>query len=492
MTDVVVGFDPRTGRPRARVPVTGIAETERLLDAAAGAADAWASTPRSDRAALLRRVADGLERDAARIVSTADAETALGTPRLEGELGRTTGQLRMFASDIESGHHLQVLLTPADPEAGVPDLRRMRIPRGPVVVFAASNFPLAFSVAGGDTASALAAGCPVVVKAHENHPRTSELVAAVLTSVLPDGVFGVCHGRQAGLRAVAHPAATAVGFTGSLAGGLALAEECRRRPVPIPFFGELASLNPVVVMPDVAAADGERVAREFVASMTLGNGQFCTKPGLLFVPDDGLMPRLVATAVRRAVTGPLLTPGIRESYVGHEGHRRLTLLATGTGDPEIPMAVAPELRLVRSEDFDLSLAHLSAERFGPAAVVATYTSQQDLLDKLARLPGSLTAAVHSIATGSEVRSVAAVLQRRAGRLILNGWPTGVAVRLAQHHGGPFPATTDAAATSVGSAAIDRWLVPMAFQGWPEELLPPELQHANPMRVPRRVEPTVPS
>lgn len=485
MTGVVAGVDPRTGEPLDGVPETDLREVDRLLEAAAEAQDGWASIPGRERAALLRRVADGLEHDAERIVATADAETALGVPRLRGEVRRTTDQLRMFADEIEAGHHLQVLVTPADPNAGVPDLRRMRVPRGPVVVFAASNFPLAFSVAGGDTASALAAGCPVVVKAHENHPRTSALVAEILTRELPVGVFGICHGREAGIRAVTHPATTAVGFTGSLSGGLALAELCQQRPVPVPFFGELASLNPVVVMPDAAEGAAARLASEFVASMTLGNGQFCTKPGLLFVPTGSRLPELVAEIVGVTETGALLTPGMRDHYAGHTGHQRLELLAAGAGNPQIPLAVAPEVRLVDSAHFAEALPHLTSERFGPASVVVTYASQPDLLGMLARLPGSLTGTVHSLAPSEEVRAVATALHRQAGRLIHNGWPTGVAVTLAQQHGGPFPATTDPSTTSVGTTAIDRWLVPVTFQDWPDELLPPELQRTNPLGVPVR-------
>ncbi|GAA4750428.1 aldehyde dehydrogenase (NADP(+)) [Nocardioides endophyticus] len=489
--------DPRTGDPLTGVAATSVDEAEALISAAAAASSDWAALPRPKRARLLRRVADGLEAKGAAIVAAADTETALGPARLENELRRTTGQLRMFAAEIESGHYLQALVTEADPTAGVPDLRRMRFPRGPVVVFAASNFPLAFSVAGGDTASALAAGCPVVVKAHENHPVTAELVAEVLRRELPDDVFALCHGREAGTALLEHPATTAVGFTGSLQGGVALARICRDRPVPIPFFGELSSLNPVVVMEDAATAYGLRIAQEFAASLTLGNGQFCTKPGLLFVPADGPMRELVADAIGASTTGVLLTASMREHYLDHPGHERLPLLARGQSDPGSPLSVSPEVRFVDSASYDEALPLLIAERFGPAGVVITYTSQADLIAMLKRLPGNLTGSVHStvgspdadpktdLAAAAQVRAVAEVLSKCSGRLIHNGWPTGVAVTLAQHHGGPFPATTDAATTSVGVTAIERWLIPVAYQDWPDSLLPPELQRANPLGVPRR-------
>lgn len=483
----IIGYDPRTGTTLPPIPATTVEEADLMVDAAITAAAGWMALPRTERGAHLRAIAAALEAAGDEIVDAADAETALGRTRLESELRRTTGQLRMFAADIEAGHYLGALITEADPSTGTPDLRRMRVPRGPVAVFAASNFPLAFSVSGGDTASALAAGCPVIVKAHENHPRTSDLVGSILTQALPLGVFALCHGREAGTALVAHAGITAVGFTGSLQGGSALSAACSARPTPIPFFGELGSLNPVVVMPDAAAASGIRVAEGFVASLTLGNGQFCTKPGLIFVPRASRMPELLAEALAQTTSGALLTPRIREGYVDHVGHGTLPLLARGHADPQIPLAVVPELSIVDGIDFEAALPALTEERFGPAAVVVRYDDLSAVARMIEMLPGSLTGSIHAEQPSTEVGAIADLLRTRVGRLIYNGWPTGVAVALAQHHGGPFPATTDGASTSVGATAIDRWTVPKVYQSWPDELLPPELQRADPLTTPRRVE-----
>lgn len=481
----ITGSNPRTGAPTPGVRATSIQEAAALMDRAAEASCHWSGLPHVERGRLLKLVAGGLDEHRDEVVTAAEAETALGRERLTGEVQRTTGQLRLFADEIEAGHHLRVLVTEADPAAGIPDLRRMQVPRGPVAVFAASNFPLAFSVAGGDTASALAAGCPVVVKAHENHPHTSELVADVIRSVLPQGVFGLVHGQAAGAVLVSHTATTAVGFTGSLSGGLALQRLCQARKVPIPFFGEMSSVNPIVVMPDAAASEGPRIARDFVASMTLGNGQYCTKPALLFVPEESRLPDTVAEVVRTTKTGALLTPGIRDHYLHHSQHD-LSLLARGEAEDNVALAVAAEVRMVRGAGFADALPALSGERFGPAAVVVTYASQVDLLNQLALLPGALAGAIHSSNATPEVAAVGNILRRRVGRLIHNGWPTGVAVALAQHHGGPYPATTNDSHTSVGATAIDRWLVPVTYQDWPDDLLPPELQRANPLGLPRRL------
>ncbi|GAA3507690.1 NADP-dependent aldehyde dehydrogenase [Streptosporangium album] len=373
----------------------------------------------------------------------------------------------------------------ATAEPPVPDLRRMNHPLpGVVGVFAASTFPFAFSVAGGDTASALAAGCPVVVKAHDGHPHTSELSQKIIQSALPDpALLGLVRGIDAGRRLARHPAVAAVGFTGSIPGGKAIQALIDERPGPIPFYGELGSVNPVAVLPS-ARRDG--LAEGFAASLTLGVGQFCTNPGLLFVPGGTGLPESVAEAVTATTGGPMLTERIRDGFLdGVARLGKLTPLAGGLAG-EGAFAVPPQVFTTDLATFAADLPGIAEECFGPAALVVTYDDPAELPAVLDRLEGSLTATIHA-SDPEEARRVADSLLRKAGRLIWNGWPTGVAVRWAMHHGGPWPASTAAAHTSVGAAAIRRWLVPTAYQDWPAGLLPPELRDDNPLGVPRRVD-----
>lgn len=478
----VQGYDPRTAAPVGEpVPATTAAEVDTIV---AALSRTWGTTSPAERADALDAVADALDADTARLVEIADAETALGVPRLTGEIGRTTGQLRMFASLLRTGAHLTVVLSPADPAVGRPDVRRTRQAVGPVAVFSASNFPFAFSVAGGDTASALAAGCPVVVKAHEAHPRTSLAVAEILSQTLPDGVFALVAGRDAGTALVRHPGIRAVGFTGSLAGGRALFDLAQGRPDPIPFYGELGSVNPVVVLPGASA---DAVAEGYAASLTLGAGQFCTNPGLLFVPDYARLLDLIAGAVGRTTGAPLLSPGIHQSYVDRIAAGPARVLATGSAG-EGAWAVEPVVFATDAADFLARADELTEETFGPSGLVVTYPDLDSLYAALAAVPGSLTGSVHAGADDdSAAIAVTAILRTRVGRLVYNGWPTGVAVCWAMHHGGPWPASTATAHTSVGTAAIDRWLIPIAYQDWPEHLLPPELRTANPLGFPRTVQ-----
>lgn len=475
----VQGYDPRTAAPVGEpVPATTAAEVDAIV---AGLSRTWGTTPAA-RADALEAVADALDAETVRLVEIADGETALGSVRLTGEVARTTGQLRMFAAQVRTGSHLGVVLSPAGP--GRPDVRRTRQAIGPVAVFSASNFPFAFSVAGGDTASALAAGCPVVVKAHEAHPHTSLAVAELLRRTLPDGVFALVTGRAAGTALVRHPGIRAVGFTGSLAGGRALFDLAARRPDPIPFYGELGSVNPVVVLPGAAA---EAVAEGYAASLTLGAGQFCTNPGLLFVPDDARLLDLLADAVAGTSGGPLLSPGIHRSYVDHLAAGPARVLATGAAG-EGTWSVTPVVYATDAADFTSRAESLTEESFGPSGIVVTYRDLDDLRPALEALPGSLTGSVHAGASDDDAATeVAAILRTRVGRLVYNGWPTGVAVCWAMHHGGPWPASTASAHTSVGTAAIDRWLVPIAYQDWPERLLPAELRTDNPLGFPRTVQ-----
>jgi NADP-dependent aldehyde dehydrogenase len=500
--DVDQGYDPRTGAPVGEpVPHTGPAELGRTCRAAAAAAPVLAALAPGERARMVRAVADALGAHAEEIVALADAETALGMPRLTGELARTRVQLEMFADVLREGSYLEAIIDLPDPDAVPaprPDLRRMLVPIGPVAVYAASNFPFAFSVAGGDTASALAVGCPVVVKAHPGHPglsvRCGRIVADALAGAgAPAGSFAVVHGFEAGRALVQHPAIAAVGFTGSLAGGRALFDLAAARPDPIPFYGELGALNPVVVTPGALAARSEEIVTGFVGSFSLGSGQFCTKPGVVFLPaGHGLEPRLAA-AVVEAGTGPLLNAPIRDGY-----ERTAAALAAVPGARSVlgdrtdlagpGWMVAPTLLAVTVPTLLDRADQLLTECFGPAALLVEYGSTDELLAGLDAVPGSLTGTLHAELAdeGELVTAVVDRLAARAGRVIVGGWPTGVAVTWAMHHGGPWPATTHAGHTSVGVTAMRRFQRPVVYQNTPDPLLPPALRADNPWGVPRRV------
>jgi NADP-dependent aldehyde dehydrogenase len=490
MAAMIQGYDPRTGSPAGEpVPETAGAQVDAIAEAAAAACRPWEQAGPGGRAAALEAVAAALDGAAAELVAAADTETALGTARLGGEVARANGQLRHFAAVLADGGYADAVASPAGD--GVPGLRRVNRPVGPVAVFAASNFPFAFSVAGNDTASALAAGCPVVVKAHEGHPRTSLLTAGMVTEALagaaaPAGTFAAVFGVEAGVRLLRHPAIAAAGFTGSLRGGLALAAICAERPVPIPFFGELGSVNPVVILPGAATARPGDIAAGYAASLTLGAGQFCTNPGLLFVPagDEGLLPE-IAGAVQASAGGPLLTARIHDSFAAAvaELDARPDVARLADGRPgQGPWSATPAVFGVGLAEFAAGLPGLAQERFGPVGLVITYESAADLLPVLARLGGNLAGVVHadeaSAADMELAGHVADVLARTVGRVVFNGWPTGVAVTRAQHHGGPWPASTAPAYTSVGAAAIRRWLVPVAYQDFPAQLLPAALGPAG--------------
>jgi NADP-dependent aldehyde dehydrogenase len=375
-----------------------------------------------------------------------------------------------------------------------PDLRRMLVPVGVVGVFGASNFPLAFSVPGGDTASALAAGCPTVVKAHPSHPETSRraftaMRAGLAEAKLPEGALGLIEGLEAGAQLVGHPDVKAVGFTGSTRGGRALADLAAARPQPIPFYGELGSLNPLVVTPEVAAAQAAEFAAGYVGSITMGVGQFCTKPGLLFAPagagGDELRAQL-GSKLADVPAGRMLNDSIRDAYQRETERRRADprLRTLGDGQGDDPALGRPVLFAVDAADLD---ADLLEETFGPAALVIEYGDTEELLGALERLDGQLTATVHAGEGESAlVDRLHAVLRRRAGRLLFGGFPTGVAVTWAMQHGGPYPSASLSAHTSVGPTSIRRWLRPVSYQNAPEHVLPEELRDANP-GIPRRVD-----
>ncbi|CAL9601395.1 NADP-dependent fatty aldehyde dehydrogenase [Streptomyces sp. enrichment culture] len=475
-------------------------EVDAAVRAAHDARDAL--TDRTVRAAFLRTAAEELEAAKGVLVETADAETALGPVRLTGELARTCYQLRAFAGIVDEGAFLDVVIDHPDDTATppVPDLRRYKVPLGVVAVYSASNFPFAFSVPGGDTASALAAGCPVVVKAHPDHPGLSELVAKVLRRAaarhgIPEGVLGLVHGFEAGVELVKHPLVSAAGFTGSVRGGRALFDAAAARPVPIPFHGELGSLNPVLVTEAAAAERAEEIGAGLAGSMTLGVGQFCVKPGLVLAPAGAAGDRLVKSltdAVSDTDAGVLLDHRMRDNFVAGVTER------AGLADVESPVTpgaggehtvsagffTVPASRLAEEGEHDLLLE----ECFGPVTVVARYADEAEVRAVLSRLPGNLTATVQLSTEEARGEGRGAELVREltplAGRVLVNGWPTGVAVAPAQHHGGPYPATTSTS-TSVGGTAIERWLRPVVYQNTPQALLPQELRDDNPLGLPRR-------
>ncbi|MFE1789658.1 aldehyde dehydrogenase (NADP(+)) [Streptomyces sp. NPDC059525] len=502
----VWSVDPRTGKQRERVAVEATAPD---VD---GQGASWAdlagplgvASRQAAERRYLRAAADLLDGAATRIVETADAETALGSARLTGELARTTGQLRAFADVVEEGAYLDVRIDRADPSLTPPrpELRRYKVPLGVVAVYAASNFPLAFSVPGGDTASALAAGCPVVVKAHPDHPATSELCGellrrAAVASGLPADVVTVVHGFDAGLELVRHPLVAAAGFTGSIRGGRALFDAAAARPVPIPFHGELGSLNPVVVTPAAAAERAEEIGSGLAASVTLGVGQFCVKPGLVLVPegaDGDLLTAALAKQLGQTGPGVLLDHRMRDAFVSGVRERAALpgVTAPVTPGPGGEHTVAAghlsvaAARLLEGGPYELLLE----ECFGPVTVVVRYSGAEEAAAVLDRLGGNLSATLQLSRAETEgapgpAAALIAQVTGLAGRIVVNGWPTGVAVAPAQHHGGPYPAATSHS-TSVGGTAIERWLRPVAYQSVPDALLPPELREGNPLGLPRRV------
>jgi NADP-dependent aldehyde dehydrogenase len=423
-------------------------------------------------------------------VPIAIRETGLPEPRLRGEVARSSGQLRMFADAVAEGSLLELVIDTADPDAKPvprPDLRRTLVPLGPVLVFSASNFPFAFSVCGGDVASALAAGCPVVVKAHPGHPELSVRTAEVLAGALaeagaPDGVLGLITGVDIGVSALKDPRIKAAGFTGSVPAGVALHEIAVSRPDPIPFYGELGSLNPVFVTAAAVKARGSGIATGYVGSFTLGVGQFCTKPGLLFLPaGHGLQDELVE-AVSGVGQARMLNDRIQQGF--RSGLERLEhvdgvrVWSSGEGATLLQTTV-PELLARRDEILE--------ECFGPVSIVVEYADEAELLSGVEAFAGNLTATVHGEPEDAELAErLLPLLSERAGRVIWNGWPTGVAVTWAMQHGGPFPATVGSIHTSVGVTAARRFQRPVSYQDTPDPLLPPTLQNTNPLSLTRRL------
>ena len=478
--------DPRTGQAGPAFVEATLADVDAAVDAAA---TAFASAELADpgrRAAALRDAAARLRARGDEIVAVAESETGLPqVPRLRGELERTCVQLELHADACESGEHLDAIIDHANPDAAPvprPDLRRANVPIGVVAVFGASNFPLAFSTAGGDTASALAAGCPVVVKGHPLHPGTGELVAGEVIAAcdaagLPAGTFAhlLSSGHEVGEALVDHPGVAAVAFTGSARGGRALMDRAAARPVPIPVFAEMGSLNPVVITAGALAARGDALADALTASICSFGGQLCTKPGLVFTPDAAFADALASRFAQRG-DEVMLSAGIASAFVDGTGaevvdatHVRPVLLRT----------TAPEL--VTSDP-------LREEHFGPGVVVVSYQGAEDLSVALASLGGHLTATLHAEPDElPSLRSLVTQLTGIAGRVLFDGVPTGVSVTWAMVHGGPYPATSAPATTSVGQTAARRFLRPVAYQSAPAEVLPAALAEGNPLGIMRRVD-----
>lgn len=469
-------------------------EVDGIAAAAATAAAPWAAMGLPDRSRVLRGIADRLDAQAAELIPLAMRETHLPEPRLAGELKRTSFQLRLFAQTVLDGDFLDVRIDTADADwpmgAPRPDLRRMNIALGPVVNFAASNFPFAFSVAGGDTASALAAGCPVIVKASPGHPALSRAVGRLIDAALaecgaPSGTFGLVFGRDAGVQVLTHPAVAAAAFTGSTAGGRALYDLAARRPVPIPFYGELGSINPVFVTRDAARTRAAEIASGLLTAVSASAGQLCTKPGLVAIPEEATVFSELAQLIRdRPVpTGDLLNAEIAAGFAHAveqvRAHSNVELLAGG--GPGEALLLATTARTVLSDPE--ALLH---EMFGPATLLVSYRNTGELLALARSVGGQLTVSLFGDQADDTARALIAAAVDKAGRVLWNSWPTGLSVTYAQQHGGPYPATTAPTATSVGTAAIARFLRPVTYQSVPEDLLPLELRTDNPLSVPRSV------
>ncbi|MEO8027726.1 MAG: aldehyde dehydrogenase (NADP(+)) [Bryobacteraceae bacterium] len=474
-------------------PDATLSEIDRAVNAAGDAFERYSVLPPDDIAAFLEAIATGIEGLGDDLLRTASAESSLPMDRLTGERGRTVGQLRMFAGLVRDGAWKDVRVDQALPDRKPlrrPDLRRVLMPIGPVAVWAASNFPLAFSVAGGDTAAALAAGCPVIVKAHPGHPKTSDLVSGVISKAaselkIPHGTFSLLHGAspEVSVALVRHPGIAAGAFTGSHRAGRALFDAAVSRPTPIPFFAEMGSVNPLFALPGALEARGEAIADGLAAAVNLGVGQFCTCPGLVVAVESEALEQFAGKLRDRfglGVPGTMLTPQIARSYReavsridSMDGVRTTRPQNGSVGESE----ALPALFETTARAF-LEHEELGDEVFGPSTILVRCANDSELRDVASNLNGSLTATIHGTPADLEDhRSLIFLLSRKAGRLIYNGYPTGVEVCSAMQHGGPYPATSDPRFTSVGTAAIQRFARPICFQDFPAEFLPEALRDA---------------
>jgi len=480
----------------------GPEQVEEACALAAAASEPYGATSPDERAAFLEAIAEEIEALGDPLIERAMAESGLPQARLQGERGRTCGQLRLFAQVVRRGDWLGLRLDTPLPDREPlprPDLRQRKIALGPVAVFGASNFPLAFSVAGGDTASALAAGCPVVVKGHPAHPGTSEMVGSAIAEAaektgMPEGVFSLLQGDAAlGATLVSDPRIMAVGFTGSRKGGLAIRDAAAKRNVPIPVYAEMSSVNPVLLMPGALSAKAQELGQQFVASLVLGAGQFCTNPGIILAVEGRDLDSFVEAArdaLEQATPQVMLTDAICKAY--HDAVEALV----GRDDVELiargPQSDAPNrgqaALFTVPGDLFLQDESLADEMFGAAGIVVRCRDVDQFREVLEGMEGQLTATLHLTEEDHEAAAaLMPLLERRAGRILAGGWPTGVEVSDAMVHGGPFPATTDSRTTSVGTLAIDRFLRPVCYQSLPEALLPPALRDGNPYGAPRLVD-----
>lgn len=498
-SETFFSYNPATASNNEFVfPKATAAEVEMAAEKAATAFQQYYKKSGEEKATFLEAIAAEIMNAGETLVTVCCSETGLPQARIEGERGRTVNQLKMFAALLRDGSWVDARIETAIPDRAPlpkPDLRSMYIAIGPVVVFGASNFPLAFSVAGGDTASALAAGCPVIVKAHSAHPATSAIVGkaiqiAARKTNMPDGVFSLLFGdgTTTGIQLVKHPQIKAVGFTGSYKGGKALFDAAASRPEPIPVYAEMGSSNPVFILPKAMKEKGDAIATAFSASVTMGVGQFCTNPGILFHNEDDSFKNTLKQEFKKTNGGVMLAPSIFKSYQqGLSQHLLVNAvqeLAVGNSpsNQAVNNFATPVLLASNSETFNNSPV-LSEEIFGPASIAVTTTSKQEMLEIAKNLSGHLTATVHGTEEELvEYKELINVLEQKAGRLVINGFPTGVEVCSAMVHGGPFPATTDSKSTSVGTAAINRFTRPVCYQGMPDALLPPELKNKNTLAI----------
>jgi len=502
-SDVFQAENPATGK--AIDPSFHEATLQEINNAVQKAEDAfqhYRQKSGNDKAALLEAIADEIVSLGDELIARAMTETGLPEARLTGERGRTVNQLKLFASLLRDGSWVDARIDTADPDRKPlprPDIRSMHRPLGPVGVFGASNFPLAFSVAGGDTVSALASGCPVVFKAHPAHPGTCELVGlaiqkAIVKTNMPEGIFSMVHGRSTavGMALVKHPAITAIGFTGSFRGGKALFDEACKREVPIPVYAEMGSTNPVFILPQALKERNEKIAQELAASATLGVGQFCTNPGLVFLQqstDEKTFLQTLSKNIGDVASGVMLTGTIQQSFqkgIERLGSRKGVVIAAQGKKSETGYHGSAHLLQSTVQSF-LQDHVLEEEVFGPSTLAVTAASREELMKAAQKLGGHITATV--IGTDEELkeyRDLISILEQKVGRLLINGYPTGVEVCHAMVHGGPFPATTDSRTTSVGTAAITRFTRPVCYQNFPTALLPAELQNSNPLKIWRLV------
>lgn len=482
---------------------------ETVVASASAAAPALAATSPKARASALVAVADALEAAKSSLVSIGMRETGLTEARLSGEVTRTAVQLRLFADTLVDGSYLDARIDYADSDFALgvrPDIRRTHIPVGPIINFSASNFPFAFSVMGGDSAAILAAGCPLIVKAHSGHPELSDATATVAAEALaaagmPEGTFQLVHGREAGVAILTDPRIKAGSFTGSINVGRLLADIAASRPAPIPFYGELGSVNPVFITSGAIEERASAIASDYLTSISGSAGQLCTKPGFVFIPEASALPQAISASVDDAVEHRLLDPRISRSYE----KRRTAILAAPGVHPIVEGGIrfdehghgwaTPTIVTVSLGDFRNCKADLVEEAFGPLSIVVETPQGTDLASLMPEFfEGNLTGTLHissSEAAGettnaNELRALVEALSQQVGRVLFNGWPTGVAVTPAQQHGGPWPATTNDTSTSVGSSAIKRFLRPVAYQNTPAAFLPETLQDANPRNIPQTI------